>query len=154
MAKIMPEYAFELGLVDKFDNPKNQKFIPVAKTAGSMAMDLRSTESFIIKPYEAVSVPTGIEIKYCTKDIGFDVEMRSGGRFNSLMSSLGTGYIDSDYPGEIAILVMNFSKKNIYIKKGDRFAQIKPVYNLMKLAHPKHRSAADRLGGFGSTGLK
>ena len=140
-------------LVKKFD--KNIK-LPAYKTSGSSGMDL---EAFIkskitIKPGKTAIISTGIAIAI-PKNYEIQIRPRSGLAAKKGISVLNTpGTVDSDYRGEIKIILINFSKKSFIVKSGDRIAQmilcpvakgkIKEVKNLPRTVRGK--------GGFGSTG--
>ena len=140
-------------LVKKFG--KNIK-LPVYKTPGSSGMDLLAyTKSkIVIKPGKTVIVPTGIAIAI-PKNYEVQIRPRSGLAAKNGISVLNTpGTVDSDYRGEIKIILINLGKKNFTIKSGDRIAQmiLSPVikgnfYEVKKL--PKTLRGK---GGFGSTG--
>ena len=140
-------------LVKKFD--KNLK-LPTYKTSGSSGMDLTAyTKSKInIKPGKIAIIPTGIAVAI-PKNYEIQIRPRSGLAAKKGISVLNTpGTVDSDYRGEIKIILINLSKKSFVVKSGDRIAQmilcpvakgrLKEVKNLPKTVRGK--------GGFGSTG--
>ena len=140
-------------LVKKFD--KNIKH-PTYKTSGSSGMDLVAyTEKKItIKPGKISMIPTGIAVAI-PKNYEIQIRPRSGLAAKKGISVLNTpGTVDSDYRGEIKIILINLSKKSFVVKSGDRVAQmilcpiakgkIKIVKNLPGTVRGK--------GGFGSTG--
>ena len=140
-------------LVKKFD--KNIK-LPTYKTAGSSGMDLVAyiKNKITINPGKTAMVPTGIAVAV-PKNYEIQIRPRSGLAAKKSISVLNTpGTIDSDYRGEIKIILINLSKKSFVIKSGDRVAQmilcpvakgkLREVKNLPKTVRDK--------GGFGSTG--
>ena len=140
-------------LVKKFD--KNIK-LPNYKTSGSSGMDLVAyiKSKITISPGKTVMVPTGIAVAI-PKNYEIQIRPRSGLASKNSISVLNTpGTIDSDYRGEIKIILINLSKKSFVVKSGDRIAQmilcpvvkgkLKEVKNLPKTVRGK--------GGFGSTG--
>ena len=140
-------------LVKKFD--KNIK-LPTYKTSGSSGMDLMAyiKNKITINPSKTAIIPTGIAVAI-PKNYEIQIRPRSGLAANKSISVLNTpGTIDSDYRGEIKIILINLSKKSFVVKSGDRVAQmilcpvakgkLKEVTNLPK-------TVRDR-GGFGSTG--
>ena len=140
-------------LVKKFD--KNIK-LPTYKTSGSSGMDLVAyiKNKIIINPGKTAMIPTGIAVAI-PKNYEIQIRPRSGLAVNKGISVLNTpGTIDSDYRGEIKIILINLGKKSFDIKSGDRIAQIivcpvskakfKEVKQLPKTTRGK--------GGFGSTG--
>ena len=140
-------------LVKKFD--KNIK-LPTYKTYGSSGMDLVAymKNKITINPGKTAMVPTGIAIAV-PKNYDIQIRPRSGLAAKKSISVLNTpGTIDSDYRGEIKIILINLSKKSYVVKSGDRVAQmilcpvakgkLREVKNLPKTVRDK--------GGFGSTG--
>ena len=140
-------------LVKKFD--RNIK-LPTYKTSGSSGMDLVASnkKKVIINPGKTVVIPTGIAVAI-PENYEMQIRPRSGLALKSNISVLNTpGTIDSDYRGEIKIILINLSKKPFIIKSGDRVAQmilcpvvkgkLKVVKNLPNTVRGK--------GGFGSTG--
>ena len=140
-------------LVKKFD--KNIK-LPSYKTSGSSGMDLVAfiKNKITINPGNRAMIPTGISIAI-PKNYEIQIRPRSGLTSKKGISVLNTpGTIDSDYRGEIKIILINLSKKLFIIKSGDRVAQMilcpvakgkfKEVKNLPKTVRGET--------GFGSTG--
>ena len=134
---------------------KNIK-LPIYKTAGSSGMDLVACikSKITINPIKTAIIPTGIAVAI-PKNYEIQIRPRSGLAANKSISVLNTpGTIDSDYRGEIKIILINLSKKTFVVKLGDRVAQmvicpvvrgkLKEVKNLPKTVRGK--------GGFGSTG--
>ena len=140
-------------LVKKYN--KNIK-LPSYKTAGSSGMDLVANlkKKINIAPGKIVIVPTGIAVAI-PKNYEIQIRPRSGLAANNGISVLNTpGTIDSDYRGEIKIILINLSGKKFFIKSGDRIAQLilSPVAKI-KLKEVKNLSNTVRgKGGFGSTG--
>ena len=140
-------------LVKKFD--KNIK-LPTYKTSGSSGMDLVAhiKNKITISPGKTAMIPTGIAMAI-PKNYEIQIRPRSGLAAKKGISVLNTpGTIDSDYRGEIKIILINLSKKSFVVKSGDRVAQmvlcpitkgkLQEVKNLPKTVRDK--------GGFGSTG--
>ena len=140
-------------LVKKFY--KNIK-LPIYKTSGSSGMDLVAyiKNKITIDPGKTVMIPTGIAVAI-PKNYEIQIRPRSGLAAKKGISVLNTpGTVDSDYRGEIIIILINLSKKSFVVKSGDRVAQmilcpvakgkLQEVKNLPKTVRGK--------GGFGSTG--
>jgi len=140
-------------LVKKFD--KNIK-LPTYKTSGSSGMDLVAyiKNKITIDPGKTAMIPTGIAVAI-PKNYEIQIRPRSGLAAKKGISVLNTpGTVDSDYRGEIIIILINLSKKSYVVKSGDRVAQmilcpvakgkLREVKNLPKTVRDK--------GGFGSTG--
>ena len=140
-------------LVKKFD--KNIK-LPVYKTSGSSGMDLVAyiKNKIIINPGKTAMIPTGFAVAI-PNNYEIQIRPRSGLAIKKGISVLNTpGTVDSDYRGEIKIILINLSKKRFTVNSGDRIAQMilcpvvkgkfKEVKKLPKTVRGK--------GGFGSTG--
>ncbi len=140
-------------LVKKFN--KNIK-LPTYKTSGSSGMDLVALVKgkINIKPGKIAIIPTGIAIAI-PMNYEIQIRPRSGLAAKKGISVLNTpGTIDSDYRGEIKIILINLSKKSFVVKSGDRVAQmiLSPVAK-GKLKEVKILPRTTRgKGGFGSTG--
>tara|TARA_Y100000590_G_scaffold235004_1_gene264644 strand:+ start:9777 stop:10214 length:438 start_codon:yes stop_codon:yes gene_type:complete len=140
-------------LVKKFD--KKIK-LPSYKTSGSSGMDLiaYTKNKIVIMPGKIAMVPTGITVAI-PKNYEIQIRPRSGLAAKKSISVLNTpGTIDSDYRGEIKIILINLGKKSFVIKSGDRVAQmiVCPVVK-GKFKEVKHLPKTIRgKGGFGSTG--
>ena len=140
-------------LVKKFD--KKIK-LPEYKTNGSSGMDLVAyiKKKMKIKPGNTVIVPTGISVAI-PKNYEIQIRPRSGLAAKNGITVLNTpGTIDSDYRGEIKIILINLSQKLFIIKNGDRIAQmvlcpiIKGNFKEVEILPKTVRNK----GGFGSTG--
>ena len=140
-------------LVKKFD--KNIR-LPAYKTFGSSGMDLVAyiKNKITIKPGKTAVIPTGIAVAI-PKNYEIQIRPRSGLAAKKGISVLNTpGTVDSDYRGEIKIILINLSKKSFVVKSGDRIAQmiLCPVaQGKLKEVEILPISIRDK-GGFGSTG--
>jgi dUTP pyrophosphatase len=129
---------------------------PSYATAGSAGMDLRASEPATLSPGEYKSVGTGL---YLEIPPGFEgqVRPRSGLAAKhgvTLLNSPGT--IDSDYRGELRVILINHGGETFVIEPGDRIAQIifAPAARA-ELEETGGLSDTERsTGGFGSTGVK
>lgn len=132
--------------------------LPSYETAGSSGMDLRAAvpadRQIVLLPGRRVLVPTGLIFEIPT---GFEVQIRprSGLAFKNGITCLNTpGTIDSDYRGEIKVLLINLSDDDFRIERGMRIAQavfapvVQPAIEERHAAGETTRGA----GGFGSTG--
>ena len=130
--------------------------LPKYKTDGSSGMDLMAfLESPInLKPQESELIPTGISIAI-PEDTEIQIRPRSGLAAKSNISVLNTpGTIDSDYRGEIKIILFNHGKEDFVINNNDRIAQmilmpiVKAEFEEVEYLPKTLRGS----GGFGSTG--
>ena len=130
--------------------------LPEYKTDGSSGMDLMANVEQTVKilPGEKKIISTGIMVAI-PEQYEIQIRPRSGLAAKNGISILNTpGTIDSDYRGEIKIILINLSKKSFVVKSGDRVAQmiVCPVVRA-KLREVKNlpKTIRDK-GGFGSTG--
>ena len=142
----------KLKIINKSKHP-----LPKYETAGSSGMDLRANldEVLVLKSLDRVLVPTGLFLEF---DSGYEAQVRARSGL-ALKKGLGLpngiGTIDSDYRGELKVILINMSKDEVVIKDGDRIAQI--VF--MKIETPEiveveEISNTERSdGGFGHTGV-
>ena len=117
-------------------------------------MCIRDRKKIVIKPGENALVPTGISIAI-PEDTEVQIRPRSGLAAKNNISVLNTpGTIDSDYRGEIKIILFNHGNEDFIIKNKDRVAQmvLTPIIK-MELEETKELPESIRgEGGFGSTG--
>ncbi len=130
--------------------------LPEYQTAGSAGMDLRSVEGVELAPMERKLVRTGLRVQIPAGHEG-QVRPRSGLALRhgiSMVNSPGT--IDSDYRGEIAVILINLGADAVKLERGERIAQlvIVPVaqatLQMVEVLDETERGG----GGFGSTGSK
>lgn len=127
-------------------------------TLGSVGVDLfaANSDAICLNTIGAREIiPTGISIEL---PVGYEAQIRSRSGLaakNGLMVLNSPGTIDSDYRGEIKIILVNTSTKKFFVERGMRIAQmvVKPVV-LPDLQYVEELSMTDRgEGGFGSTGM-
>jgi dUTP pyrophosphatase len=133
--------------------------LPSYETTGAAGADVRASlgngEKLLIKPGERVLVPTGLSMEI---PHGYEVQVRprSGLSFKTgLMVLNSPGTIDSDYRGEVKIILGNLSNQDEIINHGDRVAQLvlSPVVQARYTESTEDLSSTARgTGGFGSTG--
>lgn len=132
--------------------------LPQYATEGSSGMDLYANvqEPVILEKYSRKLIPTGISVAI-PKGLEVQIRPRSGLAFKHGISVLNTpGTVDSDYRGEIMVILCNFSEQNFVVERGMRIAQmiVAPVVH-PKITVVKSLNDTDRgTGGFGSTGIK
>ena len=130
--------------------------LPKYKTDGSSGMDLMAfiKNPIKIKPQESALVPTGISIAI-PEDTEVQIRPRSGLAVKSNISVLNTpGTIDSDYRGEIKIILFNHGKEEFIVNNNDRIAQM-VLMPILKSVLEEVNDLPETLrgsGGFGSTG--
>ena len=140
-------------LIKKLDSKVQ---LPKYKTEGSSGMDLMAfLESPVnLKPQESELIPTGISIAI-PEDTEVQIRPRSGLAAKSNISVLNTpGTIDSDYRGEIKIILFNHGKEDFVINNNDRIAQM-ILMPIVKAEFEEVENLPKTLrgsGGFGSTG--
>ncbi len=132
--------------------------LPVYATAEAAGLDLKAalTEPLTLKPGERGVVPTGLKMAIPK---GFEgcVRPRSGlAMKQGLTLTNAPGTIDSDYRGEVKVLVINLGQEPVLLKRGDRIAQllISPVAHAQVVAVAKLDETARGGGGFGHTGIQ
>ncbi len=130
--------------------------LPSYKTRGSSGMDLVACNKnkITIKPGKTSLIPTGIAVAI-PNNYEIQIRPRSGLAIQNGITVLNTpGTIDSDYRGEIKIILINLSKKSFVVKSGDRIAQMVLCPAIKgKLVEVKNLPQTKRgKGGFGSTG--
>lgn len=141
-----------IDIVNKSKHP-----LPSIATPGSAGLDLKANldQDICIKPLERVAIPTGLFISI---PLGYEgqIRSRSGLSFkHGIIVINAPGTIDSDYRGELKILLINLSNEDYIVHDGDRVAQLVissyavPEWNLVDDLDKSQR--ADN--GFGSTGL-
>jgi len=128
--------------------------LPAYQTEGSAGMDLCSTVDFTLNPMERMLVPTGLRMSIPT---GFEgqVRPRSGLAYRHGIGMVNApGTIDSDYRGEIGVLLINLGQETVTFQKGDRIAQlvICPVERANLEVVLTLEETQRGVGGFGSTG--
>jgi dUTP pyrophosphatase len=131
--------------------------LPAYETSGSSGMDLQAyiSEEIILKPGERKLIPTGLSIAI-PENLEIQIRPRSGIAYKKGISVVNTpGTIDSDYRGEIKVLLINLGKEDFIIKKFERIAQM-VVCPITKVVLSETNDLPDTIrgeGGFGSTGV-
>lgn len=140
--------------------------VPQIKTQGSAGADLVVPDDVVIEPFsirgKGTLVPLGFSLDI-PEGMQVHIMLRSSvGLKTPLRLSNGVGLIDSDYKGEICLLLDNLSKNSVHIKSGTRIAQLVPFSTLkwgfeLIVTHTEERKHINpiqnkkRSGGFGST---
>lgn len=136
----------------KADDPA---LMPEYKTTHAAGVDLMAAHGGEIKPFERTLVKTGI---YIELPEGFEAQIRprSGLALKNGITIVNTpGTIDSDYRGEIGIILINLSEETFVYKKGDRIAQmvVAPVTRAVFEPVVELTETERGAGGFGHTGI-
>jgi dUTP pyrophosphatase len=133
--------------------------LPAYESAGAAGMDVRAYLPDDIRisllPGERAAIPTGL---YVEIPEGFELQVRprSGLAFKSGITVLNSpGTIDSDYRGEIKVILFNASRNPFDVRHGDRIAQLvlAPVYRCQWMPAKELEESQRGNGGFGSTGI-
>ena len=134
----------------------SQVKLPSYKTEGSSGMDLIAfvDKPIEIKPNNSALIPTGLSIAI-PEDCEVQIRPRSGLAAKSNISVLNTpGTIDSDYRGELKVILFNHGNKQFIVKNNERIAQM-VLTPVLKVDFEEVDSLPDTVrgaGGFGSTG--
>lgn len=133
-------------------------FLPARATPGAAGMDLRAAEDATVYCNQKARIATGIKLEI---EPGFEGQVRSRSGLAAKHSCFvvnSPGTIDSDYRGEVVILLHNLGKVPLEVKRGDRIAQLViaavPQVEVLEVAQESEFSSTERgQGGFGSTGV-
>ena len=140
-------------LIKKLDSSVK---LPSYKTNGASGMDLMAwlEKPINLEPGKSCLVPTGLSVAF-PKEYEIQIRPRSGLAAKNNISVLNTpGTIDSDYRGELKIILFNHGNENFIINKNDRIAQM-VLTPIIKMELEETSELPDSIrgeGGFGSTG--
>ncbi|MCW3073224.1 MAG: Deoxyuridine 5-triphosphate nucleotidohydrolase [Flaviaesturariibacter sp.] len=141
----------QIKIINRSDNP-----LPAYATEGSAGLDLRAflEEPLHFQPMQRIMVPTGLFIEI---PVGYEAQVRprSGLAFKQGITCLNSpGTVDSDYRGEIKIILINLSNEVQVLHPGDRIAQMvfQKVERAAWVEVVELTTTARGVGGFGSTG--
>ena len=130
--------------------------LPRYQTSGSAGMDLRAaiSDSLSVEPGQRVAVPTGIQIAI---PLGYEAQVRprSGLAIKKGLTVVNApGTIDSDYRGEVVVLLINLGQEAVLIERGMRIAQmvIAPVVQVSLVSVERLDETGRGECGLGSTG--
>ncbi len=136
---------------------KSLNNLPEYKTDGSAGLDLKASleAPVTLKPFKRALIPTGL---FLSIPQGYEgqIRARSGLAINNGISLVnGIGTIDSDYRGEVKIILINLGDEDFVINNGDRIAQlVLAKYERVEFEVVEDLDNTDRGdGGFGHTGL-
>lgn len=132
--------------------------IPQYATEHSSGVDLRANikEPIVLKAFERILIPTGIFLEL-PEGVEAQIRPRSGLAIKKGLTVLNSpGTIDTDYRGEIGIIIINLSNHEVTIEPGERVCQMvfsryeKVIFERVETINITERGS----GGFGSTGIK
>ena len=136
---------------------KSKYPLPSYATTGSAGLDIYANLEcdMLVSPMQRVLVPTGL---YIALEDGFEAQIRSRSGMSlkhGIVVANGIGTIDSDYRGEIKVILVNISNEDYIIKSGDKIAQM--VINEYTRANFVEVTSLDETtrsdGGFGHSGM-
>lgn len=136
----------------------SNNLLPAYESDGAAGMDVRAnlSENIVLKAGERILIPTGLYISL-PSNIECQVRPRSGLALKKGISVINTpGTIDSDYRGEIGVILINLSQESVTIEPQERIAQLVfcPVIKVNLIESNSLDTTGRGIGGFGSTGLK
>lgn len=141
----------EVKIINQSSNP-----LPEYATTGSSGLDIKADleKKQILKPFERALIPTGL---YIELPVGYEgqIRPRSGLAVKHGLTCLNSpGTIDSDYRGEIKVILINLSQEEQVIHPGDRIAQmiIAKVERITWVETEELEITIRNAGGFGHTG--
>ena len=132
--------------------------LPAYKTDGASGMDLMAfiKEPITVKPKTSELIPTGLSVAF-SKNYEIQIRPRSGLAAKNNISVLNTpGTIDSDYRGELKVIIYNHGNENFIIHNEDRIAQM-VLTPVLKIELQETKTIGETIrgeGGFGSTGKR
>ena len=130
--------------------------LPSYKTSGASGMDLMAfiKSSITIKPKSSCLIPTGLSMAF-SEDYEVQIRPRSGLAVKNNISVLNTpGTIDSDYRGELKVIIYNHGDSDFVVNNKDRIAQmiLSPILKIELEETDELPKTIRGQGGFGSTG--
>jgi dUTP pyrophosphatase len=143
--------------VIKIKKKDSRVILPAYETPGAAGMDIRAflEKETLIPPLGRARIPTGLFLEIPP---GFEAQVRprSGLAMRQGLTVLNApGTIDSDYRGELEVLLVNLGSASVSVKDGDRIAQLvlAPVCRAVVEESAALSETARGTGGFGSTGV-
>ena len=128
--------------------------MPIKKSRNSAGYILYSDEEIKIPKKSKKLISTGLKMKIPNHHYGRITNLNSLSENNFL--KIGAGVVDSDYRGEVKVLIFNFSEEDFFARKGDEIAQIifKEIFRGGVEKVEKLEDSERGIGGFGSTGKR
>lgn len=139
-------------------NNESKNDLPQYETKGSAGMDVRANldSILIIKPGERALIKTGLKLSI-PEGVELQVRPRSGLAYKYGVTVLNSpGTIDSDYRGDVGVILINHGNEDFVVEPGERIAQfVFAKYERIEWEPTNELGETERgEGGFGSTGLK
>jgi len=126
--------------------------IPVKATEGAAFYDVSACEDTTLRRGLVMQVSTGLYFEVPT-GYGLEIRPRSGLSLHKVLVANSPGTLDSDYRGELKILLLNFGNRDYLIRRGDRIAQIGiRAASVIEFIEGELSETKRGQGGFGSTG--
>ena len=145
------------GAVRIFSVLKEGALLPEYQTSGSAGADLHAylTEPITLNPMERKLIPTGLFVEL---PVGYELQVRprSGLALKYGITVLNTpGTVDSDYRGELCVLLVNFGSEPFTVQNGDRIAQavVAQAVQVSFVQTDALSKTGRGTGGYGSTGI-
>lgn len=136
---------------------KSNFSLPEYKTNGSAGVDLKAfiDSPIVLEPLDRVLIPTGL---FLSIPEGYEGQVRGRSGLalkNGITLANGIGTIDSDYRGEVKVILINLGKDSFTINNGDRIAQLVLIkHEIIDFKLVENLDDTDRgNGGFGHTGI-
>lgn len=132
---------------------ESEDMIPTYETPGAACVDLKSAEDGYLEPGQTKVISCGFKVAI---DPGWEMQIRgrSGLSLHGVRVANSPGTIDSDYRGDVGVVLHNSTHKRYYIQRGDRIAQA-CIQRTVRISFTPSVVNADTergAGGFGSTG--
>ena len=133
------------------DNAK----LPYQATSDAACSDIYSVEDVVIPPGKTKLISTGLKVAHIPTGYKLEVYDRSGMGAKGILLGNGVGQVDSDYRGELKVILFNSNDSDFVIKIGDRIAQValEKVINVSYRFVDSFEKTDRGEGGFGSTGI-
>lgn len=127
--------------------------LPAYQHPGDAGLDLRAREAVRLKPGERRLIPTGLRLALPAGTVGI-IKDRSGLAFKLGLHTMA-GVIDSNYRGEVKVLLVNLGRRACRIKAGDRIAQliVLPCLEARLVPSEELPESERNESGFGSSGV-
>lgn len=137
----------------KWKRIKTHATLPSKSTKGAACYDAYLPENCTLVPGEIKIVPLGFSVEV-PANYELQVRARSGLASKGILVANGVGCVDSDYRGEVGVILFNCSGMPVLFNQGDRICQLKLSYApVVQWTIVDEIEETDRTGGFGSTGL-